>query len=509
MKNLYKLIILIIFSSVVYTSCDLEEDPPYLSEDSVYNNIEGADVALNGIFSAFAGFNYYSADFHHAGLLYSGLFYPGKPSDRNNIGVLNPGASQNYPTNLWRQCYVTIARANDLIANTPEDSGNDEINNIIGIAYFLRAHSYFNLVRFYGEVPIHTEPANSETLHKERASLEDVFTLILSDGEIAKSLMLDAASQRGGRPGNLAANMLLAKVYMQMAGNDNSSSYWQNAYDEAIEVVGRYSLVPDYADLWNSVSTSNNNSESIFEIQFNEENSSVMIKIFTDGAAYPGKGWKRFRPNPETIDMHMDKYPDDPRIALTFLSEFEKYDKNGPTGNFIKTYPLVARSNDAKGFPYVYKYFIKDQTATTDASNFNYRQYRYADLLLMLGEIENELGQTDAAMSRVNEVLARARNTGGTVEPADWTGLSQDEFRVAIMREYQFELLAEGQDWFNTRRRGYEFFNANYIMVHNNRNEKPFDLVYPDNSKAMLLPIPLVEINTNQKINAEDQNPGY
>ncbi len=509
MKKIYKLIVLTIFSSVLYISCNLEEDPPYLSNDSVYATVDGASAALNGIFASMASFNYYSADFHHATLLTSGFFFPGKKSDRNNIGVLSPLSSQNYPTNLWEQIYKTIARANDFIANVPTDTDNEQINNLTGIAYFLRAHSYFNLVRLYGGVPLHTEPANGETLHKERASVDDVYNLIIADAEKAKGLMFDAGGQKGGRPGNLAVNMMLAKVYMQLAGNDNSSPYWQKAYDEAIQVYGEYSLLPDYAELWNEIGTANNNSESIFEIQFNEENSSVITKIFTDGNAYVGKGWKRFRPNPETADMHMDKYPDDPRIALTFLSVFEKYDKNGPTGKFVETYPEVARTKDANGFPYVYKYFIKDQTATTYTSNFNYRVYRYADLLLMLAEIENELGQTDVAMSRVNEVLARARNTGGTIEPADWVGLGQDDFRIAIMREYQYELLAEGQDWFNNHRRGYEYFKTNYIDVHNARNEGAYDLIYPDDSKAMLLPIPSVEINTNQKITGTDQNPGY
>jgi hypothetical protein len=127
----------------------------------------------------------------------------------------------------------------------------------------------------------------------------------------------------------------------------------------------------------------------------------------------------------------------------------------------------------------------------------------------MLGEIENELGKTSTAMSHVNEVLARARNTGSTAEPADWTGLNQDEFRSAIMKEYQFELLAEGHDWFNNHRRGYEYFKQNIIIPHNARNDQGFDITYPDDDKAMLIPIPNTEINANNAISQSDQNPGY
>lgn len=504
MKNIYKTLALTIFCISLFASCNLEENPPFLAEDNVYSSVDGANAALNGIFNSMANFNYYSADYHHATLYMSGLFVTKKASDKNSIGSLNPTPSMNYTTNLWRRMYQTIARTNDMIANVPEGSEDDQLNNLLGVAYFVRAHTYLNLVRLYGGVPLHTQPGTSETLHKERATVDEVYTLIISDAEKAKGLMFNASEQVGGKPGKLAANMLLAKAYMTLAGNDSASPNWQKAYDEAIQVYGQYILETNYGNLWASESTANNNAESIFEIQFNEENSSVLIKVFTPNAAYPGRGWERFRANPEVVDAHNDRYPGDPRIDFTFRSEYVK-----PNGGTVKVYPSKARSNFNTSYPYINKCFIKDQTATTDASNYNYVQYRYADLLLMLSEIENELNGPTNAYQYVNEVLMRARNTGGAAEPANWSGLSQDEFRTAIMKEYHYELLAEGQDWFVGHRRGYEFFKTNYINVHNDRNDKGFDIVYPDDEKAMLMPIPSVEIDTNQKIDGTNQNPGY
>ena len=505
MKNIYKTIILTLVSIFMYTSCDLEENPPFLLTDDIYSSVEGADTALNGILSEFASFDYYAANFQHTTLYMSGMIVPKKPIDIATIGILSPSPSQNYPTNLWRGMYIAISRANDLIGNVNE--GDDpEMDNILGLAYFLRAHTYFNLVRIYGGVPLHTEPTTRENIHKPRASVEEVYNLIISDAKKAEQLMLDAGQQTGGRPGKLAANMLLAKVYMTLAGNDNGSEYWQKAYDEAIQVYGQYSLVSNYDDLWSSISTANNNSESIFEIQFNKEHSSAMIKLFTPNNAFKGKGWERFRANPEIIDNHMARYPDDPRINFTFISKYKK--SNNKTA---KVYPSdPKRKNFKTAYPYIYKFFIKDNTATTDKSNYNYVLYRYADLLLMLAEIENELGMSAEAHAHVNEVLKRARESSeGAVEPADWEGLSQDEFREAIMKEYTYELFAEGQDFFNARRRGYDWFKSHVIDVHNARNNKNFDLVYPDNPKGMLLPIPTVEIDTNEKLTAADQNPGY
>ena len=77
------------------------------------------------------------------------------------------------------------------------------------------------------------------------------------------------------------------------------------------------------------------------------------------------------------------------------------------------------------------------------------------------------------------------------------------------MKEYQFELIGEGQDFYNNRRRGYDYFKANIIDVHNDRTEKGFDVIFNEDPKCMLLPIPSEEINSNQLITAADQNPGY
>jgi len=507
MKNIYKTLVLALFTSLLYTSCDLEENPPFLAPDNVYTTVAGADVALNGIFNSLADNDYYSTNFHHVALYMSGVFTPKKQIDRETIGKLSPFTSQNYPNNLWRKMYQTIARTNDMLANVDNSTG--DFDYILGITYFIRAHTYFNLLKIYGGVPLYTTPATEETLSLPRASVDEVYALIIADAKKAKAMMLDASAQSNtGRPGKYAANMLLAKVYMSLASDDNTSPNWQNAYNEAIEVYGKYTLVANYGDLWASQDLANNNAESIFEIQHNVENPSKLTRLFTPNNAYPGRGWERFRANPETIDMHMAKYPNDPRIDITFISE---YRKNG-TGNAIKVYPTDDRRKSVnKAYPYIYKYFVKDQTANTDLNNYNYVRYRYADLLLMLAEIENELGMTGAAHQHVNEVLTRARNTGGgTVEPADWTGLSQVDFRAAIMREYQYELLGEGEDFFVSRRRGYNFFKTNYIDVHNNFTPwKSFDIEYPDNSKAMLLPIPNSEIETNDQISPADQNPGY
>jgi hypothetical protein len=115
-------------------------------------------------------------------------------------------------------------------------------------------------------------------------------------------------------------------------------------------------------------------------------------------------------------------------------------------------------------------------------------------------------------------VLGRARDANGdgnvtpdATTPANWSGMTKEVFRDRIMYERRYELLSEGEEWFDTRRRGYQYFFDNVVTPHNNNPTKDAtrDFVYPTAEKNMLLPIPLAEIAGNQAISEKDQNPGY
>ena len=80
------------------------------------------------------------------------------------------------------------------------------------------------------------------------------------------------------------------------------------------------------------------------------------------------------------------------------------------------------------------------------------------------------------------------------------------------MKERQFELLSEGQDWFDARRRGFAYFLNNTIIPHNSNptiNIGNKDYLYPTTDRAMLLPILNDEIANNTNMSPADQNPGY
>jgi len=504
---------------VTFNACNMEEEPKFPAADNLFSSTEGANTVLNGCYSGVADFNYYGADFLHLTYFSSGLYTSNRDASLNDILIFQQTPSLNFVENVWKAGYRVIARTNDIIDNLSDVELNDvdEQNNILGQAYFLRALTYFNLVRIYGGLPLIETTVTFETINQPRASEEAVYQLIIADFKKAADLLKDVDAQTAGRPAAPAANMLLAKVYMTLAGNQTAgeTDNWQKAYDEAIKVYGKYTLVSDYNSLW-AEATSNVSSESVFEVMGNEENTLRLYQLFTASNGNAGRSvWGRIKPHIECYDMHVAKYADDPRVAATFKSEWTKYLASGKTQE-IKSYPFwTKRNNKDKSYPWLNKYYIKDHTKQNYNTNTNFVPFRYADLLLMLAEIENELNGPDNAYAYVNEVLARARASAETpsIEPADWSGLTQDEFRAAIMFEYRYELLGEGHEWFNDRRRGYDYFKTNVIDVHNNHPGYDFnvnrDVLLPDDSRNLLMPIPQSEITANPSINAEDQNPGY
>ncbi|HRD82005.1 MAG TPA: RagB/SusD family nutrient uptake outer membrane protein [Saprospiraceae bacterium] len=518
MKNRIRIYILALLALSASACRDfLTEDPvTFYSEQTIFSNEEGVETAINGIFSAYQTGQYYGTAWHNLTMPLSGKFYSSQVANRDAVS-LNTTSSNQWVSDMWAQMYTTINTANTAIANLETtEAPLANRTRALGDAYFLRGITYLDLVRLFGGVPLRTKPVKIADIHQPRASRQAVIELVISDLEKAKTMMSAPADARRGRPSRLAANVYLAKLYMTLAGEENGdASYWAKAKTELMEVYqsGAYSLTPTYAELFHP--GNENTRESIFELQYGHtggiRNSDIVRSFTPSNSIYAPSNtstFGRIRPNKETYDQHLGRYPGDPRLAATFIAG--SYARS--TGGNQTIYPT--RKTGTQGFAVIAKWFDPSYNGTTTERNLI--QLRYADVLLMLAEVENELSGPETAYPFVNQVLARARDTNGdgvsdTMQPADWSGMTQADFRTWIMRERMFELLSEGQEWFDTRRRGYDFFLQEVVMPH---NAHPFfdattDFMYPDSRKNMLLPIPLSEISGNQAITNADQNPGY
>ena len=509
--RIFQILILIglLSISTILVSCDLDENPPFL-DNSLYNNPQSAEAARDGIYAALTHYNAQEQRmFVENG--YSGLFATRRGGNKltsvwmNGVMKLNPDENVDNQ-NTWIGLYRLISRANAAIANSEVDLNSTDpsqirINDVVGHAYLCRAFGYLSLTRLWGDVPVWTSLPDSDNVHKPKTPSKEVYQLIIDDASQAE-LHLNG-SGGVGFPRAHAAQMLLAKVYMQLATNpdlqqENMSEmdYWNLAYLKSKEIYdsGSYSLVSDYSSLFDG--TNENSTESIFELQLSQDAAnSQMSRNYTPWRYKAGEAYGWFFVSAHVYDYHFSHYPQDLRLDATYLHEYTRAD----TGGTVRVYPSnSSRSSFGNSNPYLFKHAEKDKTHTNQNSSNNLIIYRYADLLLMLAEISNELDNGEQ-LGYVSEVLQRAGLTPHAGYLTD-----KESFRDAIMDEYRFELIGEGHDSYNNRRRGYAYFLENTINRHNNNPnfKASVDIVLNDvESEVMFLDIPLLEINNNELLN--------
>lgn len=394
----------------------------------------------------------------------------------DNAGVLD----------LWRGPWPGILMSNIVLKTAPELDIDEAIKNrSMGEAYFLRAHYYFILARFFGDVPLITKPQSSDgDLLPSRDPVEEVYAQIISDLEAAAELLPAKSSYSGadlGRVPKGAAYGMLAKVHLTLG-------HYQEAvnYAAKVEELG-YALNENYADNFNY--HNENSKESIFEVQYasdggfnfwSNENQASWASPFMGprGSNFVAGAFGWNQPTQEFVSQYEEG---DERKDVTILYEDgPKFDGK----DYTSSYSLTGYNTR--------KFLVPlSEVSSYDNSPLNFPVLRYADVLLMRAEALNELGQTSEAETYLNMV----RNRAGLDDIQ--SGLSQEDFRKAVLHERRIELAFEGQRWFdlirvNNGQYGLEFLHS---IGKNNASQK-----------HLLFPIPQIELDRNPNLT---QNPGY
>ncbi|MDE3743798.1 RagB/SusD family nutrient uptake outer membrane protein [Maribacter polysaccharolyticus] len=356
-------------------------------------------------------------------------------------------ASNDNLTSIWTWCYEGINRANYLEENK-EKLEFDGKAALYGEVYFLRAYYYFELVKFFGDVPLFTEyrltASDSGTLERSEASV--VYAQIETDLLNAIDALPTTVSQ-SGRVTKYAAQALLGKVYLYQDKFTESAEVLEN-------VIGKYTLVSDYASQF--LSSGENGTESVFEVQHSSasewwdwgytpqgtEGNYGIIHNGPRGFSGPtyASGWSF---NVPTEDLYNSYDENDTRRDASIL-DMEAF----------------AEANDAsytEGYEhtgyYNHKYIPRagESDAQTELNyGTNYRSIRYADVLLMAAEANNRGGVSDTkAQEYLNEVRRRA--FGDTDHDITATGSTLTD---AIWAERNFELAMEGHRFFDLVRTG-------------------------------------------------------
>ena len=363
-------------------------------------------------------------------------------------------ASNEWLWRVWRQIYGAINQANVLIARIPQMTqvSQDVKDRYLGAFKFHRAFNHFNAVRVWGSVPLMMRPTTEFATATQitRAPIAEIYDSIALDLEDAATLLPlrwpDAATPDDGRPSRGAANAMLADVYLNMSGALVQENHWADAARAAKAVIDSkaYSLVLNFADLW--LIKNKNGPEHIYSIQFG----GLKRNLFTSQSRPSGigveSGINYWYSTPDFMTTFSDS---DARKKPTFLTQVTvgtttyRYDTlpgffGDKRPRFPKPMPYYGKFYDANGS-------IANNNGRTD---LNWPIYRYAEVLLLFAEAENEAnGPTADAYSAINQVRARAK-----LPPL--AGLSQDQFRDAVHQERSWELAFESKRLFDLKRWG-------------------------------------------------------
>ncbi|MFT2008283.1 RagB/SusD family nutrient uptake outer membrane protein [Pontibacter sp. 13R65] len=441
-------------------------------------------------------------------------------------------------TNFWKTLYQGIYRANLLLAVVDNPNIAEAARNRIkGQAMFLRAYYYFLLVSNYGDVPLLlTATPSISDVNVPRTPQKEVYEMIIRDMTEAEGLVEEVAGagseggiSYGGRISRSAVQGILARVNLTMAGfplRDASRYAEALTWARIVKNSGKHALNPDYTDIFIKYAKDQYDvRESIWEIEFYGNNTGA----FSEYTYYIGaRGGIR---NPADREKGISG-----GSVLATRKLFDLYEKDLANTDLPQASPDLRRDWNIAPFTYagnpaVYtpnndiwrrtlgkwrrEYeVVSPKDISTSPQNFPI--LRYADILLMIAEAENEIaGPTAEAYDAINEVRRRGYGLMLPNPPkpdvqADLPGgMGQEDFRQAIKderaREFCFEAIRRPDliRWGNfvgdmKAYMAWALTNGavqGHVLAQTNISER-----------NLLLPIPTYDMSLNKSLT---QNPGY
>jgi len=484
---------IMLFAFVTFSLCGcskfLEITPKSsISSENYFKTANDATTALNAVYANLESiYDYYSwyfgdvaADDATNGSQTGGLY------------ALDYSITNSAIHGFWTAAFRGINYANLAIKYIPAISMDTATKSrYIAEAKFLRAIYYFNLLRAFGPVPEITEPTmdgNSPNNTQSRANTDQIYDLIVNDLKAAESILPSSyGSGDLGRATQGAAKSLLAKVYLYKGD-------FKNAREKSLEVIqsNNYKLYQDYRNVFKI--ENENGMEDIFSVQFKSGNAlgggsdltsqfatrnpNILLNGAIAGEAVAAES------------AFFNNFPEHYRKSIILLDSFPS-----------PYYPEITAKGKTQVGPVCMKYWDPNYGASI-GGDANWVIIRYADILLVFAEAENEVnGPTPAAYNALNQIRKRARDANGdgidqmselaalpNIESVDQKG-----FRQAVWRERELELCFEGQ-------RRWDLLRTGQFLSVMRAAGKPVE------DKDTLFPIPYDELQVNPNLT---QNPGY
>ncbi|SKB80383.1 Starch-binding associating with outer membrane [Salegentibacter holothuriorum] len=404
---------------------------------------------------------------------------------------------------LWSTNYKGINFANQVIKNvstmTSDQISEDEKEQILGEAYFLRAYYHFKLLTLFEQIIIRDDVITAASLDKPLATRPEAWDFLFKDFEIAANkLEFEIQPQDYGRANKGAALGYLGKAYIYKAGDQSSSTgdEYQKAAEAFSKVVesGQYALVDDFKSLFNG--ENENSKESVFELQFKSGDATSWnaTRLHSFIGDWSIGGWGGILADDRLVNQ-MKKEGKvaenglyDNRLYATLYFDDPYFNDESAGRMEGSTWSSLIESTygdpDAKDDVAFFRKWLPEPLAGNGYIGLNVTLLRYADVLLMYAEALNETGNTETAVELINKV----RTSHGNVPPVDLN--TEEAVFSQIVHERVMELTLESTRFFDLRRWGMldDAMNAAERTGFNAQEHS-------------YLPIPLSEIQTNTEIN--------
>ena len=438
-----KKFIYLIALGFVLTSCGKLFDvspTASISSTTAISDKSGVVHALAGTYNSLQAVGLYGRNFVIVSdLLADNLTWTGTSQDYGQIESKPIPADNSIVDGFWAASYDGINRANNIINVIPSlgDLSENESNQYMGEALYLRALLYYNLTVHFGGVPLKILPTlDLNSIDAPRNSQSEVLTQVITDLEAAKTKL--SVNKVAGRANSYSASALLAKAYLTKYHLDNDPLNVQHAIGEASHVIseGGYSLEPAFGGLY---STATSSTESVFEIVYDLQNFNRLAQYY---------------------------------YTRNLLGRYEV----APTSGFIQSFEAgdqrlaASVGYDDKNLPYCIKY--NDVSGGTDRVYVS----RLADVILVRAEA---LVYSGGDISLIQSDINLIRNRAGLANTAAST---LEDLKMAIENERRHEFPFEGHRWIDLVRTG----RATAVLGID--------------AKYTLLPIPLSEIQTNKEM---------
>ncbi len=480
--------------NIVSCSDMLDKNPlDQISSEAFWNNEKEADMALAGVYSRL-----YVYTFRHKDTEWD--IMAGDVNGNQTMAVIDIARGNIHPTsgslisNIFSNCYQGISGCNFFLANIDKAPILPEkLNRYKGEAQFLRALFYFTLAETYGGVPLYTTPVTIEGAKIKQSTKAEVIQQILSDLDFAIA-NLPNTGYTTGHAVKGTAMALKAKVLLHDAK-------WSEAAAVANQIItdGKFDLYSDFRKLF-LASGKANNPEIMFSTRHHPDvRMDVDVRWSWHGVVNPRK---------ELVDSYecTDGLPisssplynpnnwrlnRDPRLLMTVKAFADSVTNSaGKRIGFNYNAPSTTGFNPVK--------YCNWDVLPIDYSTISEQDWiilRFADVLLMYAEAQNEAVGPDASVhSAVNRVRARVNM------PPLPTGLTKDQMRVRIRNERRVELALEGIRWGDIKR-----WKTAEVYINTLEDLGGAKRVF-DPAKHYLMPFPQSEIDINDNL---VQNPGY